>query len=100
MKRALGAASRDEDEEASSTSPDTLIIRASNKRKTLVQQGKWTEPDEVQRELLATKTELSQVAKSHNDSRKKGNKLGREFNEKQNKDPEERKKRKAGSQAI
>ena len=50
---------------------------------------KWKEPDEVQRELLAMKTELNQVTKSHNNSRKKGNTFGRKFNKNQKKDHEE-----------
>jgi len=44
---------RDEDDLLSTLTVDQFMIKAANKYKSLVQNGTWKTPDEVDRELIA-----------------------------------------------
>ena len=53
---------RDEDDPTTVLTPDNLMTRAANKYKTLVQNGTWKAPDEVDKEILALKSELHKTS--------------------------------------
>ena len=70
---------RDEDDPLSRLTVDQLMVKAANKHEALVQNGSWKTPDDVDRELMALRAEVSRSNRFNRHGKEQGRQVKKKW---------------------